>query len=70
MMTRLICLSQVEAIETCGGQVTADGSRKRSGGGVLWNIIKARQPASYREIMKKTREFEVCSCLLSYHNVL
>lgn len=51
-------VNEVEAIETCGGQVTADGSRKRSGGGVLWNIIKARQPASYREIMKKTREFE------------
>ncbi|KAG2271244.1 hypothetical protein Bca52824_065799 [Brassica carinata] len=51
-------VNEVEAIETCGGQVTADGSRKRSGGGVLWNIIKARQPASYREIMKKTRDFE------------
>ncbi|KAJ0264566.1 Uncharacterized protein HA466_0028960 [Hirschfeldia incana] len=51
-------VNEVEAIEKCGGQVTADGSRKRSGGGVLWNIIKARQPASYREIMKKTMEFE------------
>ncbi|XP_010536203.1 PREDICTED: uncharacterized protein LOC104811250 [Tarenaya hassleriana] len=51
-------INEVEAIQSCGGQVTADGSRKRTGGGVLWNIIKARQPASYREIMKKTREFE------------
>ncbi|ESQ47836.1 hypothetical protein EUTSA_v10021403mg [Eutrema salsugineum] len=51
-------VNEVEAIETCGGQVTADGSRKRTGGGVLWNIIKARQPAAHREIMKKTREFE------------
>ncbi|CAA7031644.1 unnamed protein product [Microthlaspi erraticum] len=51
-------VNEVEAVETCGGQVTADGSRKRTSGGVLWNIIKARQPAAYREIMKKTREFE------------
>ncbi|KAL1189690.1 hypothetical protein V5N11_012404 [Cardamine amara subsp. amara] len=51
-------VNEVEAIETCGGQVTADGSRKRTGGGVLWNIIKARQPAAYIEIMKKTKEFE------------
>ncbi|CAN8258663.1 unnamed protein product [Cochlearia groenlandica] len=51
-------VNEVEAVETCGGQVTADGSRKRTGGGVLWNIIKARQPAAYREIMKKTRDFE------------
>ncbi|XP_010466233.1 PREDICTED: phosphorylated adapter RNA export protein [Camelina sativa] len=51
-------VNEVEAIETCGGQVTVDGSRKRTGGGVLWNIIKARQPAAYREIMKKTKEFE------------
>ncbi|CAH2053219.1 unnamed protein product [Thlaspi arvense] len=51
-------VNEVEAIETVGGQVTADGSRKRTGGGVLWNIIKARQPAAHREIMKKTREFE------------
>lgn len=58
------------AIETCGGQLTADGKRKRSSGGVLWNIIKARQPAAHREIMKKTKEFEVCSCLLSYYNML
>lgn len=56
------------AIETCGGQVTADGTRKRTSGGVLWNIIKARQPEAYREIMKKTKEFEVCTCL-SYHNI-
>lgn len=60
----------MEAIETCGGQETADGRRKRTSGGVLWNIIKARQPAAHREIMKKTKEFEVCSCLSSYDNIL
>lgn len=48
--------------------MTADGTRKRTSGGVLWNIIKARQPEAYREIMKKTKEFEVCTCL-SYHNI-
>ncbi|CAE5967955.1 unnamed protein product [Arabidopsis arenosa] len=51
-------VNEVVAIETCGGQLTADGNRKRSSGGVLWNIIKARQPAAHREIMKKTKEFE------------
>ncbi|KAK7844004.1 hypothetical protein CFP56_011708 [Quercus suber] len=25
---------------SCGGQMTADGSRCQNGGGILWNIIK------------------------------
>lgn len=41
--------------------MTADGKRQRTGGGVLWSIIKAREPNAYREIMKRAREFEVCS---------
>lgn len=40
--------------------MTADGRRFRTGGGVLWSIIKARAPGAYKEIMKKTKEFEVC----------
>lgn len=40
--------------------MTADSRRFRTGGGVLWNIIKARAPEAYKEIMKKTKEFEVC----------
>lgn len=51
-------VKEVDAIQSCGGQVTADGRRCRTGGGILWNIIKAREPAAYREIMKKTRDFE------------
>lgn len=50
----------MEAIQACGGQMTADSRRFRTGGGVLWNIIKARAPEAYKEIMKKTKEFEVC----------
>ncbi|KAL4296988.1 hypothetical protein GQ457_12G031530 [Hibiscus cannabinus] len=50
--------SQVDAIQTCGGQVSADGRHCRTGGGILWNILKAREPSAYREIMKKTKEFE------------
>lgn len=38
----------------------ADGSRFRNGGGILWNIIKTREPKAYKEIMKKAKEFEVC----------
>ncbi|XVE70955.1 hypothetical protein DITRI_Ditri10aG0111200 [Diplodiscus trichospermus] len=49
---------EVHAIQSCGGQMTADGRRHRTGGGILWNIIKAREPAAYREIMKKTKDFE------------
>ncbi|KAK5830098.1 Iron import ATP-binding/permease IrtA [Gossypium arboreum] len=51
-------LIEVDAIQSCGGQMTADGRRCRTGGGILWNIIKAREPAAYREIMKKAKEFE------------
>lgn len=51
-------VKEVEAIQACGGQMTADSRRFRTGGGVLWNIIKARAPGAYKEIMKKTKEFE------------
>lgn len=39
--------------------MTSDGRRFRYGGGILWNIIKSREPKAYREIMKKARDFEV-----------
>ncbi|KAL8171098.1 hypothetical protein V2J09_022902 [Rumex salicifolius] len=51
-------VKEVDTIQACGGQKTNDGKRYRSGGGVLWNILKIREPVSYREIMKKGREFE------------
>ena len=50
----------MDAIQSCGGQMTADGRRFRNGGGILWNIIKTREPKAYKEIMKKVKEFEVC----------
>ncbi|KAJ8445822.1 hypothetical protein Cgig2_027903 [Carnegiea gigantea] len=49
---------EVDAVQACGGQKTADGVRFRSAGGILWNILKARDPNAYREIMKKGKEFE------------
>ncbi|XWS72480.1 hypothetical protein CRYUN_Cryun02cG0043200 [Craigia yunnanensis] len=49
---------EVVAIQSCGGQMTADGRRCRTGGGILWNIIKAQEPAAYQEIMKKAKDFE------------
>ena len=52
---------QVDAIQSCGGQRTVDGSRFRSGGGILWNILKTHDPKAYKEIMTKGREFEVRS---------
>ncbi|KAL0330414.1 UNVERIFIED_CONTAM: hypothetical protein Sradi_5028100 [Sesamum radiatum] len=51
-------VKEVDAIQACGGQKTADGSRFRSGGGILWNIIKVRDPNAYKEIMRKGKEFE------------
>ncbi|GER56118.1 hypothetical protein STAS_33828 [Striga asiatica] len=51
-------VKEVDAIQACGGQKTADGSRHRNGGGILWNIIKARDPNAYKEIMTKGKEFE------------
>ncbi|KAL2488789.1 Phosphorylated adapter RNA export protein [Forsythia ovata] len=51
-------VKEVDAIQACGGQKTADGRRFRSGGGILWGIIKVRDPNAYKEIMKKGKEFE------------
>ncbi|KAI3468148.1 hypothetical protein Pfo_024811 [Paulownia fortunei] len=51
-------VKEVDAIQACGGQKTADGSRFRNGGGILWNIIKVRDPNAYKEIMTKGKEFE------------
>lgn len=41
--------------------MTADGRRLRTGGGILWNIMKTREPMAYKEIMKKAKDFEVCN---------
>ncbi|XP_059657100.1 uncharacterized protein LOC132303727 [Cornus florida] len=51
-------VKEVDAIQACGGQKTADGKRFRSGGGILWNILKTREPNAYKEIMTKGKEFE------------
>uniref|UniRef100_A0A5B7AMM4 Phosphorylated adapter RNA export protein n=1 Tax=Davidia involucrata TaxID=16924 RepID=A0A5B7AMM4_DAVIN len=51
-------VKEVDAIQACGGQKTADGRRFRTGGGILWSILKAREPNAYKEIMKKGKEFE------------
>ncbi|KAK6912781.1 Phosphorylated adapter RNA export protein, RNA-binding domain [Dillenia turbinata] len=51
-------VKEVDAIQACGGQLTADGKRFRTGGGVLWNILKTREPDAYKEIMKRGKEFE------------
>nr|KJB54728.1 hypothetical protein B456_009G046700 [Gossypium raimondii] len=55
--TAVGCLG-ISALSDLVKEMTADGRRCRTGGGILWNIIKAREPAAYREIMKKAKEFE------------
>ncbi|KAK1290942.1 hypothetical protein QJS10_CPB18g00872 [Acorus calamus] len=51
-------VKEVYTIQDCGGQMTSDGKRFRTGGGILWNILKMREPKAYKEIMAKGREFE------------
>jgi hypothetical protein len=47
-------LDQVDVVEKCGGQMTADGLRRRSAGGVLWNLLRDHVgPELYKEIMKE-----------------
>lgn len=58
----------MDAIQSCGGQMTADGRRFRTGGGILWNIMKTREPMAYNEIMKKVKEFEVCNYCFPVHS--
>eukprot|EP00249_Psilotum_nudum_P007532 c20632_g1_i2 orf=229-717(+) len=39
--------------------MTADGKRKRTAGGVLWNLMKSRlQSDVYKDIMNEGKEFE------------
>ncbi|KAJ6814763.1 uncharacterized protein M6B38_138135 [Iris pallida] len=51
-------VKEVDVILGCGGQKTTDGKRLRTGGGILWNILKSREPNAYKEIMAKGKEFE------------
>nr|GEU81055.1 putative phosphorylated adapter RNA export protein, RNA-binding domain-containing protein [Tanacetum cinerariifolium] len=51
-------VKEVDAIQACGGQKTVDGRRYRNGGGILWSILKVRDPNAFKEIMKKGKEFE------------
>lgn len=45
-------MNEVDVVERYGGQMTADGKRRRTPGGVLWNILRARvQPEVYKHIM-------------------
>lgn len=48
----------MDAIQSCGGQMTPDGRRFRTGGGILLNTMKTREPVAYIEIMKRAKEFE------------
>ncbi|KAL3702207.1 hypothetical protein R1sor_020229 [Riccia sorocarpa] len=50
-------VKEVDVIEKCGGQMTNDQKRRRTPGGVLWNILKGRvQPQVYKEIMSQGNE--------------
>ncbi|XP_057869973.2 uncharacterized protein LOC131076687 isoform X2 [Cryptomeria japonica] len=51
-------VEEVFTIESHGGQMTADGKRRRTPGGILWSILKSRDPEAYKEIMLKGKEIE------------
>ncbi|GLJ34443.1 hypothetical protein SUGI_0692640 [Cryptomeria japonica] len=51
-------VEEVIAIECRGGEMTADGKRRRTPGGILWNILKLQEPEAYKEIMLKGKDFE------------
>ncbi|KAL5973001.1 hypothetical protein ACLOJK_039808 [Asimina triloba] len=51
-------VKEVDAIQCIGGQLTVDGKRFRTSGGILWNILKTREPKAYKEIMTRGKEFE------------
>ncbi|XP_019709154.1 uncharacterized protein [Elaeis guineensis] len=53
---------EVETIQSCGGQTTADTRHFCIGGGILWNILKTCEPNLYKEIMAKGRESRSNSC--------
>ncbi|XP_065849592.1 uncharacterized protein [Euphorbia lathyris] len=55
-LTELV--TEVDEIQSHGGEMTADGGRGRTGGGILWKTIKTKEPMAYKEIMKKAKEFE------------
>ncbi|CAH9076459.1 unnamed protein product [Cuscuta europaea] len=51
-------VNEVDAIQASGGQKTSNGQRYRVGGGILWNILRVREPNAFKEIMQKGKEFE------------
>ncbi|GJP75473.1 hypothetical protein CLOP_g5915 [Closterium sp. NIES-67] len=52
-------LVEVDAVQRCGGQLTADGKRRRTPGGVFWNVLRARVSADvYIEIMAQERDVQ------------
>ncbi|KAH9289309.1 hypothetical protein KI387_033426, partial [Taxus chinensis] len=51
-------VEEVFRIECHGGQMTDDSKRRRTPGGILWNILKLQEPEAYKEIMLKGKDFE------------
>eukprot|EP00898_Chlorokybus_atmophyticus_P009208 jgi/Chlat1/9289/Chrsp99S00717 len=52
-------LTEVAAVETAGGQMTADNARRRTPGGVFWNLLKMRvRPEVYKEITTPDKEVQ------------
>eukprot|EP00899_Mesostigma_viride_P017287 jgi/Mesvir1/2555/Mv09611-RA.1 len=49
-------LDRVREIEKSGGEMTADGVRRRTPGGVFWRVVKDGAPEVYRQVMESDKE--------------
>ncbi|KAH7430738.1 hypothetical protein KP509_08G012200 [Ceratopteris richardii] len=52
-------IQEVKTIEQNGGQMIADGGRRRTPGGVLWNVLRSRYAEDYKAIMAAGRDHEL-----------
>ena len=56
---------QVDTIEAHGGQMTVNGRRRRTPGGVLWNVLRARYKEEYKAVMASAKDIQVeCKLIL------
>lgn len=54
-------IEQVEKVEEAGGQFVADGTRRRTKGGVFFNLLKAKiSKEQWDYIFEEERAIQVC----------
>ncbi|KAH9622283.1 hypothetical protein KSS87_009929, partial [Heliosperma pusillum] len=56
-------IDQVRAIQASGGQQTYAGDRHKTGGGILWSLLKRQNQVAYREVMQKLEHIRVSNAV-------